>query len=420
MSISENQLLNLILENKDYSPIIENNVDDEYFSSNREEFKFINSFYANYGCVPDKETFTAQFPKYEYFKVSQSVRSIIDNLREELLFRRAVTLLNESSGMFEQDSRKGAEFLLANIDKLRINDDFESVDIVHNKSRYDEWEEKKKNPEKSFIDLPFKEMKDTLFGFARGEELFMWLARSGIGKSTILAMCVESASRQGYRVGVISPELSASTFGYRFDSARSHLSNSAMARGLLMNGYGEYIDQLEKSDEHVYVADATHFHGEITVQSCENFILAKGLDILVVDDVSYIQIPNSNRMPATERLGKVCRGLFNISARHKIPVVATIQARRRNNNESKDGDDVLDSESIFNSYMVTQQATRIVSINKCGDGVKFHVAKNRYGSTGKDWVYSLDMDKMHFTYCPSGEDIDEELQEVKEGLKHAF
>ena len=422
MSIAENQLLNIVLETKDYSPLADNNVTDEYFVANREEYWFITSFYEKYGCIPDKESFTSQFPKYEYFKVSQSIKSIVDTLREEMLFRRAVTLLNESSGIFEKDSRKGAEFLLENMDKLRIEDDFDAVDIIHNTSRYDEWEEKKKNPEKSFIPLPFPEMKDTLFGFAKGEELFIWLAKSGVGKSQILALCTEAASRNGYRVGVISPELSSSTFGYRFDSARSHLSNSAMSRGLLMNGYGEYIKQLSTSDEHVFIADSTHFHGEITVQTCENFILAKRLDILLVDDVSYITVPNATRMQTTERIGRVCRGLFNISAKHGIPVVATIQARRRSSGESKDGDDVLDSESIFNSYMVTQQSTRIVSINRCGEGLKFYVAKNRYGSTGKDFVYSLDMDKMHFTYCPSEEDVeeDEELQEVKEGLRHAF
>ena len=192
--------------------------------------------------------------------------------------------------------------------------------------------------------------------------------------------------------------------------------------GLGVDGaeYQNYIKELQKTDEHVYIADNTHFHNEITTQTCETFIVAKKLDILFIDDISYITVPNANKMPTTERIGKVCRDLFNLSAKYKIPVVATIQAKRRSENTQEE--DIVGSESIFNSYFASQQSSRIVSINKCGEGVKFYVAKNRYGKTGSSYVYLTNYDKMQLTYVPKDTeaDKDEGLLEVKKGLKHAF
>ena len=63
MSISEYQLLNKVLEDKNYSFFTDNMLSDEHFTQAKEEYEYIKEFYEKYHSVPDKETFTAKFPK---------------------------------------------------------------------------------------------------------------------------------------------------------------------------------------------------------------------------------------------------------------------------------------------------------------------------------------------------------------------
>lgn len=67
---------------------------------------------------------------------------------------------------------------------------------------------------------------DTIFkGFSRGEELVVLFARIGQGKSWILNKMLSHSWQIGYNVGLISPEMSATKIGYRFDTLVNHFSN---------------------------------------------------------------------------------------------------------------------------------------------------------------------------------------------------
>lgn len=427
MSIAELQFINKILTDKDYSLVEDNYITTENFAQSKDEFTFIKDFYTKYKAIPDKQTFSSKFPEFEYFSVSQPVRSIVDELREQTTFQKAVTLLNHSADIFEQDANKGVAYLLDHIHELQPSYEFQCTDIIHDDTRLKAWQKKKENPKGSYIDMPLKELQEDLFGFQRGEELFLWLAKSSVGKSQILSMCVECASKQGYRVGLISPEMSKESMGYRFDTARTHLSNIAMQKGLLLPDYEKYFANLLASDEHVFVADSKDFGSTITVQQCHNFVKSKKIDILFIDGIVYIQpTDNVKGRTASEIMGKACRGLLGMSTEFSIPVVGVVQARRRNGEKKNEDEMLSDSESVYNSYEVTQAATRIISINKVASALKFLIAKNRYGIDGKEYIYNYDYDKLILTYVPSMEDIEKnsvakkEAEDAKKQFKHIF
>lgn len=428
MSISEYQLLNKVLEDKNYSFFTDNMLDEEHFTQAKEEYEYIKEFYEKYHSVPDKETFTAKFPKFDYFNVSQPISSIVDALREQALFRRAVHILNHTTEIFEQDATAGAEFLLANIDALRPQVEFSCTDIMHNDKRYREYLDRQKN-NNNYILLPFDEMNDILYGYQRGEELFLWLAKSGIGKTQVIVMSASKAANSGEVVGIISPELSKERIGLRIDSCNGHFSNTALNTGLKVDGYKEYFDSMMQSDKHIFVADDTDFpNGIVTISACRNFIISKKLDILFIDGIVYIK-PDGNIKNKTmsECLGEVGRQLFKLSKELKIPIVCAVQARRRAHEKKSNEEDVIsDSESIFGSYELTQSASRIVSINKVASAIKFVNPKNRYGIEGKEWIYSFDFDRMTANFIPDLEDLKnnetskEELEQTKEQFKTIF
>ena len=427
MSVAELQLINKVLIDKDYSLIEDNSITKEHLPQVEKEFKFLANFYSQYKSVPDKLTFAEKFPKFEFIEVNQPIKSIIDELREQALFRRAVSVINESSGLFEQNANLGAEFLLSHLDYLQPTYNIPYTDIMHDTTRLEEWKERQKNPEGSFIPLPLKELQDMLYGYQRGEELFLWLAKSGIGKTQCLALSIVAASEAGYRVAVVSPELQTSTLAYRADSAKTHFSNMSMQRGLLIPGYEEYFDKILKSDEHIFVADSNDFVGDITVSQCKNFVKQTKADILFIDGLVYVKPDGYNhRMSMTDCMGEAGKQLLTFSNEVEIPIVAVVQAQR---NKSKNGDEegISTSENIFGSYQLAQAATRIVSINRTASALKFCISKNRYGrdtNSGKNGgiLYNVDWDTMRLTYIPNLEDIknDEEMNEIAEEAKTKF
>lgn len=178
LSVAEYQIISKVLADKDFSVVTDNFITEEYFYQVKEEFKYIKDFVDKYKCVPDKETFTEQFPKFEYLMVGQSVRSIVDDLREQHLFQKAVQVLNESSRRFEKDANEGATYLLNHLEELEPTYEFSCTDMVHDRHRLEEYKRLLNNEDDNYITLPLKELNDKLYGFRRGEELFLWQAKS--------------------------------------------------------------------------------------------------------------------------------------------------------------------------------------------------------------------------------------------------
>lgn len=427
MSVGEYQLINKLLSDKDYSIVDDNNITEEHLPRVKKEFIYIKEFYENYGSVPDKEKFIEKFPNFDFFIVTQTPKSIIDDLREQALFNKAVNVINTASRLYEKDANEASKYLLSQVDNLQPQEDFSCTDIIHDRSRLDEWKRRQKDPENSFIEIPFKELNKDLLGFQRGEELFFWFAKSNVGKSVVLTMCAEHASKLGNRVGFISPEMSTQSIGFRWDSSRTHFSNSAMQRGLLINGYEKYFDELDSTDEHVFVADSEDFKEDITVSKCRQFVKNKKLDILFIDGIIYIEPDgDTKRLSTSAKMGLAARQLLKMSNDFKIPVVVVAQSRRRGS-EKRSEDEILDdAESIADSYDVSRAATKMVSINKSENALKFYIPKNRGNVAGKTYTYSFDIDRMTYTFIPSlevienNEDTAEELEELKKELKHVF
>ena len=131
-------------------------------------------------------------------------------------------------------------------------------------------------------------------------------------------------------------------------------------------------------------------------------------------------------MSTSAKMGLAARQLLKLSNDFKIPVVIVAQSRRRGS-EKRSEDEILDdSESIADSYDVSRAATKMVSINKSENALKFYITKNRGNIVGKTYTYSFDIDRMSYTFIPSLEDIEsdestaEELEELKKELKHVF
>lgn len=417
MSISEYQLLNKLLTEKDYSIITDNLISDENFDQALAEFRYITKFQEQYNEVPDKETFSAKFPNFQYFEVSQGLTSIIDDIREKTLFKRAVEVFNKSAELFTEDANKGAQFLINSVEKLQPNYSFTCTDIIHDTSRYEEWKDRLSNADNYFIPSGFPELDEYTFGWKRKEEFVLIIARTGSGKSFVAVKSAEHALSLGYNVGFFSPEISASTLGYRFDSARAKFSNTALLQGALVNGYDDYIKDLQKLDTHFYVAELKDFHNSVTVPKLKYFCKNKNIDILFIDGFDYLEDTRAQKFHSREdRMGHIAQDLVTMSIELNIPVIGVIQANRKGSAE-----DDIDTTNITGADKIGASCTRLIALKNKGTAIEMSLPKNRYGRDKVKVLYKWEADRSQYFFIPSLEDIDdEEIKEAKFKFSNAF
>lgn len=220
------QLLNKILKTSDISIIINNNLTKDMFSEYEDEFEFIYNHFNKYNKVPDKETFLNEFPEFNLIEVAESDKFLIDKLNEEYLYKKTVPIIQETAELMKSNSEEAVEYLLQEIPQLVSIQKTEGIDIIQKADiRYKEYLKKLEGEEINYITTGFEEL-DTIFkGFAKGEELVVLFARIGQGKSWILNKMLSHSWQIGMNVGLISPEMSSSKIGYRFDTLTNHFSN---------------------------------------------------------------------------------------------------------------------------------------------------------------------------------------------------
>ena len=93
--------------------------------------------------------------------------------------------------------------------KTHIQRDFEQLE---------EYLERKNNSDRWFFTSGFPELDDIIHGIQRLEEFLVIVARTNQGKSWVLEKIVTHIWQLGFNVGYISPEMRASSIGFRFDT----------------------------------------------------------------------------------------------------------------------------------------------------------------------------------------------------------
>ena len=252
------QILSKIISTSDNSIIEDNILTEEYFVGYEKEYNFIQDHLKQYGNVPDKATFLAQFPDIELVEVTESDRYLVDTVREEYLYYKSVPVIQKAAELLKTDSNAASEYLVNAMKELQPSYHLGGIDIAAEaKTRYEEFLDRKQNQDKWFFTCGFPELDDLIHGIKRKEEFFVIFARTNQGKSWILEKICTHVWQTGYNVGYISPEMSASSIGYRFDTLHSHFSNSGLTWGkddIDEAEYKDYIDEISKANNKFVVS----------------------------------------------------------------------------------------------------------------------------------------------------------------------
>lgn len=402
------QVISKILNTHDISIIEDNLLDESYFPGYENEINFIIDHYKQYDCVPDKATFLGKFPEIELVEVTETDRYLVSALREENLYYRAVPIIQTSAKLFKADSNEAVEYLLNAIKTLQPNYDLGGTNIITDaKERYDQYIERKEHQEDWYFTSGFEELDEQIHGIQREEELFVIFARTNQGKSWILEKMCTHVWNLGFNVGYISPEMSASSIGYRFDTLYKNFSNKALMWGKEdVKDYEDYINNLSEN-EHKFIVSTPHdFNKKITVTKLRNWITQYKLDLIAVDGITYLTDERFKRGDTkTTTLTNISEDLMSLSMELHIPVLVVVQANRTGVVD-KDADGTPELESIRDSDGISHNASKVISIRQKDSVLEIGIKKQRFGSVGGKLHYAWDIDIGEFVHIPSYDDAE--------------
>jgi len=417
------QIISKILATHDISILEENSLTTEYFPGYVNEIEFIINHNNTYGNVPDKATFLANFPKTELVEVTESDEYLVDKIREEYLFNKAVPIFENSAKMFSTNSNEAVEYMMREIKNLEPNYHLGGVDIVAQaEKRFEQFQERKSNPENYFFESGFKELDDLIRGIQRDEELFVIVARTNQGKSWVLAKICSHIWQTGFNVGYFSPEMTANKIGFRFDTLTNHYKNRSLLWGnndVDEDDYKNYLSGLKAKNNKFIVATPSDFGNSVTVSKLKNWIRQYKLDAIAIDGITYLSDERGRRNDnKNNSLTNISEDLMALSVEMHIPVLVVVQANR--SGVVEDGDGTPELESIRDSDGIAHNASKVIAIRQKKDNVlEIGVKKNRDGLVGGKLNYHWDIDTGDFKFSPSYDDNTraETAEDIKKSKK---
>ncbi len=415
------QILSKVIQSRDDSIIEENLLTVDHFLGYENEFKFIQEHKEKYGNIPDKETFLSHFPEFELLDVTESDKYLVDTIQEEFLYARSVPIIQKAAELLNTDSNASAEYLASQLHNLQPNYHIGGTDIVAGaQARYNEYLERKDKQEEWYFESGFKELDEITHGIQRGEELLVIVARTNQGKSWVLAKMCAHVWKTGFNVGYFSPEMSASTIGFRFDTLINNFSNKGLMWGkqeeVDNEAYKAYMDGLKSHTNKFVVTTPLDFDRRVTVSKLRNWIRQDKLDMIAIDGITYISDERGQRNDnKTTSLTNISEDLMALSVEMKIPILIVVQANRTGVG-SADEDGTPELESIRDSDGIAHNASKVISLKQKSDNtLEIGIKKQRFGAVGGRLNYSWDINTGEFNFLNVSESRSRRREDKQDG-----
>ena len=253
---------------------------------------------------------------------------------------------------------------------------------------------------------------DKLIGGFFGGELTVIGARPAVGKSAFGANIALFAARAGYKVAVVSREMTDIQYGARVITHESLVDGMALRKGEINpDDWNMIAECLQKSGDLPIEFLFTVRTVEDLCNECRRKVQAGALDMLIVD---YLQLMGTQRRFREEhlRVGYISTMLKHLATECNIPVIALAQVNRDTDGSmptlkhlKASGDIEQDADGVIflhkpqnaqDPYVDPRDKADFETLEEKGlSYLCIYVAKQRQGITGKACVI---FDPKHMRY----------------------
>ena len=376
----EKALLLGIVRDKNWQVLILNNINKDYFTyANHRLYQYIED-HVNASKYPELAILAYEFEiddqaMREYLEIVD-LNALCEALKKDYIkgkVKKEINGLNDYSDMLDSDPVKYIDML------GNIYTDLKGLGY-HNKSigLFDNIEEILKIDPSDVISTGFKELDEKLIGWKRGEELIVFVARTGQGKSWMGLKFAMAAALNKERVGIYSGEMSLQQLQERILCCAKQKYTSTQEEALKF---------IRDNNLFIKVLTQKELRRRANVDDLEEMILKDKLTMLVVDQLSLMEDKSYKAgTPIRQQYGNISMDLFDLSSKYNIPIILLVQSNRQGTQEQN----APALENIAESDAVAQNATRVISMRNENNILTLRIVKNRYGKANLVQKYEID------------------------------
>lgn len=401
---------------------------DEYFQIGcAEEWRFLKKFYAEFGLLPNAETFKTQFPEFAFIETTLTAQWLADDVAQDFLdFKMRDELTRIDAKRAENPRESVALLQQIGRDLLPyLSNGLQSSDVFDQTVASAEVLRRCENKNLAGITLGFDLLDEVTKGTQQGE-IEVYFARPGIGKSLILWYGAIQASNSGKRVSFVSPEMNRFEMDVRYQSFRLHVSALALISGEMdSEDRNEYMRTLLKLDDMPH-GPAFRFYEPIgmgrkfTTEDVLRIIKHDDPHLVCIDGIMLIE-PMQYDKDVRKRIINTMEELKRIVVETGVPIRLAHQANRESEGRVSKKSSASLTERIpglhhmAESGSVEQYANRAIALQRLNDRFYMAVRKNRSGPSGRiiQMEHDIDRGKFREIVVVNGEDSASSAESIK-------
>lgn len=417
-SVEELQILNHVLENKDWDVIDKSGLNEEHFPIYKDVFTFIRNFRKENGQLPTLETVLNRFEEFEIIE-PEKVDVVVDSLKEDWLHRQFKPTIKKAAELIAEkrtiDAIQEVKIQATNMLKM-IGSQTKGYSYVgmaeQRKEKYLSIHGRREDEILGYT-TGFKPLDVATNGLlANGDETdyFLVFAPSNMGKTLMASFMLMSAWANTIDwdyPAYFALEQRAEEIARNWDNVLAGVSSLAMQRGTMTpeqrDKYVHFLDSLKTKKKDMVIYDVERNGGRpYTVAEIQRILETEGHNRFVLDQLSKVRLNNSFGYS-----GDLRQRLFDVSAEVRemilstgIPGYVVAQANRDSARRVKKNldDSEVTGEDIGEAYAIFQDASKGISIIKVDDVTfKMQVIKNRGNASGQSFLvrYNFETGLVH-------------------------
>jgi replicative DNA helicase len=391
---TESAVITAVCHNKDIATVLAENI-DEVFTSHRDVWEGLKSYYLKFKAVPDVSVLTDKFKDFEPVKVKGETAYYLDQLKNEYLAGRIRNLLLSSGASLKTDasSRVILEMQkeLNTLGKLTAN--VRDVDLTDFKLAEKHFEAVKNRSDamggSPGIMTGFKAI-DYAYptGMAPGH-LIVMIGWPGRGKTWFSSYLACKAWEQGFKPMIISLEMTPENMRDRIYT----MMGSGLFKASDFSRGNIDIDQFDEwgtkkfANKNQFILVSNEGTGQVTPNTVQAKIDQHKPDLVILD---YHQLFNdsSGAKSEVERNRNISRDFKLLAVRNNIPIIDITAATM---DDVSDQDDPPLLSQVAWSKAIEYDADMAIAVHKQPDSNVMEIVsrKNRHGT---EFGFYLDWD----------------------------
>jgi len=382
---TESAVITAICENKDISVVMSGNI-DEVFTSHRDVWEGLKSYYLKFKAVPDVSVLTERFKDFEPTKVKGETAYYLDQLKNEYLASRLRNLLLSSGASLKTEaSGRVIAQMQAELSALgKLTSNVRDVDLTDYKEAEKHFQAIKDRSDamggSPGIMTGFKAI-DYAYptGMAPGH-LIVMIGWPGKGKTWFSSYLACKAWEQGFKPMIVSLEMTPENMRDRIYTMMGSglFKASDFARGDVNIDQFDDWGSKKFADKNQFILVSNEGMGEVTPNVIQGKIDQYKPDIVILD---YHQLfaDNQNSKGPTERNMNISKSFKKLAMSNNIPIIDITAATAE---EVADHDSPPMLSQVAWSKAIEYDADMAMAIHKNPDSNIMEIVsrKNRHGT----------------------------------------